>query len=277
MIASSRRPQIILSGWRPGWGGIFLALVLASVAGFFLAPWSVEAKSIAVLHGICAQRPSHSFWFGADRLPFGARMTGIYGGFLITQCYLLARGRFRASGIPSLPVIGALLLFIIVMGLDGLNSTFNDMALFTVYQPSNLLRYVTGALTGTTLAVFLWLLTSSLLWRLERQRPEPVVHHVGELFVIGIGLFGFGWLAMSGWQPVYRLLSLLLVCAAILAMFQLSISFLQLARRKENTAVTLSDLAGVGSAALLCAYGFLFFVAGSRFLMEMTTHVKTLT
>jgi len=274
MIASSRRPQIILSGWRPGWSGLFLALVLASVAGFLLAPWSVEAKSIAVLHGICAQRPSHSFWFGADRLPFDARMTGIYGGFLITQCYLLARGRFRASGIPSLPVIGALSLFVIVMGLDGLNSTFNDMALFTVYQPSNLLRYATGALTGTTLAVFLWLLTSSLLWRLERQRSEPVVQHIGELFMIGIGLAGFGWLAMSGWQPAYRLLSLLLVCAAISALFQLSIAFLQLARRKENTAVTLTDLAGVATGALLCAYGFLFFVAGSRFLMEMTLHVK---
>jgi uncharacterized membrane protein len=277
MIASSRRPQIILSGWRPGWSVLFLALVLASVAGFLFAPWSVEAKSIAVLHGICAQRPSHSFWFGADRLPFDARMTGIYGGFLITQCYLLVRGRFRASGIPSLPVIGVLLLFVVLMGLDGLNSTFDDMALFTVYQPSNLLRYATGALTGTTLAVFLWLLSSSLLWSLDRQRPEPVLRHIGELFLIGLGLIGFGWLAMSGWQPVYRLLSVLLVCAAISAMFQLSIAFLQLARRKENSARSLSDLAGVANIALLSAYGFLFFVAGGRFLMEATLHVKTLT
>jgi uncharacterized membrane protein len=277
MIASSRRPQIILSGWRPGRGVLFLALLLASVAGFLFAPWSVETKSIAVLHGICAQRPSHSFWFGADRLPFDARMTGIYGGFLITQCYLLARGRFRASGIPSLPVIGALSLFVLLMGLDGLNSTFDDMALFTVYQPSNLLRYATGALTGTTLAVFLWLLTSSLLWSLDRQRPEPVVRHIAELFLIGLGLAGFGWLAMSGWQPAYRLLSVALVCAAICAMFQLSIAFLQLARRKENSARSLSDLAGVASIALLSAYGFLFFVAGGRFLMEATLQVKTLT
>lgn len=277
MIASSHRPQIILSGWRPGWGGLFLALVLVSVAGFLFAPWSVEAKSIAVLHGICAQRPSHSFWFGTDRLPFDARMTGIYGGFLITQCYLLVRGRFRASGIPSLPVIGALLLFVILMGLDGLNSTFNDMALFTIYQPSNLLRYATGALTGTTLAVFLWLLTSSLLWSLDRQRPEPVVQHIGEFFLIGTGLIGFGWLAMSDWQPAYRLLSIVLVCSAIFAMFQLSLAFLQLARRKENSAHSLFDLAGVAIGALLCAYGFLFFVAGSRFLMEATLHVKTLT
>jgi hypothetical protein len=66
------------------------------------------------------------------------------------------------------------------------------------------------------------------------------------------------------------------VCAAVSALFQLSLAFLQLARRKENTARKLTDLAGVGSVALVCAYGFLFFVAGSRFLMEMTTHVKTL-
>ncbi|HVX29174.1 MAG TPA: DUF2085 domain-containing protein [Nitrolancea sp.] len=277
MIASSRRPRIMLSGWRPGWRELFLALVVLSVAGFLFAPWPVEAKSIAVLHGICAQRPSHSFWFGAERLPFDARMTGIYGGFLITQCYLLARGRFRATGIPSLPVLSALILFVIVMGVDGLNSTFDDMALLTVYQPSNPLRYATGALTGTTLAVFLWLLTSSLLWRADRQRPAPVVRHIGELFVIGVALAGFGWLAMSGWQPIYRPLSFFLVAAAILAMFQLSIAFLQLARRRENTAASLTDLAGVATGALLCAYGFLFFVSGSRFLMEMTLHVKELT
>lgn len=277
MIASSRRPQSILTGWRPGWGGLFLALVLASVAGYLIAPWSVEAKSIAVLHGICAQRPSHSFWFGADRLPFDARMTGIYGGFLITQCYLLVRGRFRASGIPSLPVIGALSVFVILMGLDGLNSTFDDMALFTIYQPSNLLRYATGALTGTTLAVLLWLLTGSLLWSLDRQRPEPIVRDFGELFLIGLGLAGFGWLAMSGWRLAYRPLSFLLIAAAISALFQLSIAFLQLARRRENTARRLSDLAGVATVALLCAYAFLFVVSSSRFLLEMTLHVKELT
>jgi uncharacterized membrane protein len=251
--------------------------VLASIAGFLFAPWSVEAKSIAVLHGLCSQRPSHSFWFGNDRLPFDARMTGIYGGFLITQLYLLLRGRFRAAGIPSIPVIAALSLFIVAMGLDGLNSTFNDMGLFTVYQPSNVLRYITGALTGTTLAVFLWLLIGTILWSTDRQRSEPVVGHIGELFLIGVSLAGFGWLVMSGWQPSFRLISFVLVGSAVFVMFQLSIAFIQLVRRKENSARSLSDLSGAAIGALACAYLFISFVAGSRFLMEAALHVKELS
>ena len=277
MIASFRWSQSAARSWRPGWSGVFLALVVASIAGFFFAPWSVEAKSLAVLHGLCAQRPSHSFWFGVDRLPFDARMTGIYGGFLITQFYLLLRGRFRAAGVPSIPVIVVLALFIVAMGLDGLNSTFNDMGLFTVYQPTNVLRYVTGALTGTTLAVFLWLLINNILWTAERQRPDRVIGHLGELLVVAAALTGFGLLVMSGWQPSFRVISFLLVGSAIFVMFQLSIAFIQLTRRKENTARSLTDLSGAAVGALVSAYIFMSFVSGSRFLMEAALHVKQLS
>ena len=97
MSAVSRLSGVTVHVRQPGWGAAFAGLLAVSVAGFLLAPWSIEVKSIAILHGLCAQRPSHSFWFGSDRLPFDSRMTGIYGGFLVTQLYLLARGRFRAG------------------------------------------------------------------------------------------------------------------------------------------------------------------------------------
>lgn len=277
MIASFRWSQTAARTWRPRWSALFVTLVAASIAGFFFAPWSIEAKSIAVLHGLCAQRPSHTFWFGADRLPFGSRMTGIYGAFLITNIYLLLRGRFRAAGVPSIPIIAALALFIVAMGLDGLNSTFDDMELFRVYEPTNLLRYITGALAGTTLAVFVWLLINTILWSSERQRPDPVIGHFAELLLIAVPIAGFGWLVMSGWQPLYRILSFVLVASAVSAMFQLSIAFIQLMRRKENTARSLADLSGAAIAALVCAYGFMAFVSGSRFLMEALLHVKELS
>src|SRR5262245_31628876 len=54
---------------------------------FLAAPWSLEHKAHAALHGLCAQRPSHSFTFGSSTLPFDARMTGIYGGFLGASVY----------------------------------------------------------------------------------------------------------------------------------------------------------------------------------------------
>ena len=276
MNASPRLFQSTVHVRRPSWGVAFAGLLIISILGFFLAPWSIETKSIAILHGLCAQRPSHSFWFGSDRLPFGSRMTGIYGGFLITQLYLLLRGRFRASGVPSLPVLSALFVFIVAMGLDGLNSTLDDVRLVTLYQPNNVLRYITGALTGTTLAVFLWLLTNNISWNVEDQRTDKIIGRFGEFAILAVPVAAFGLLAMSGWRAAYPFLAVFLVSAAILVMFELSICFLQLGRHLENHARSLSDLAGVAVGALLCAYLFMSVVAASRFLMEATMNIKQL-
>ncbi len=261
---------------RPGWGSAFAGLLALSAVALLLAPWSIEAKSMAVLHGLCAQRPSHSFWFGSDRLPFDSRMTGIYGGFLITQLYFLLRRRFRAGGVPSLSVLATLSLFIVAMGLDGVNSTLDDVRLITVYQPSNVLRYVTGALTGTTLAVFLWLLTSNILWSVDQQLPVKVVGRFGELFLIALPVTMFGLLAMSGWSPLYGFIAVFLVLAAVLVIFELAICMLQLGRRRENSARSVRDLSSAALTALVCAFLFMSVMSGIRFLMEATMNVKQL-
>ena len=247
-----------------------------TLGALLLAPWSIEAKSIAALHGLCAQRPSHSFWFGANRLPFDARMTGIYGAFLITQVYLLVRGRWRASGVPSVWVLSALLSFIVIMGLDGLNSTLDDVRLLTVYPPSNLLRFVTGALTGTTLAVFLWLLTSNILWETAQQSSQPVIDGFRDLQVIALLIVAFGAVVMSGWLPIFPVLAVFLVVSAVTVIFELALCFTQLARKRENTARIASDLAQAAVWSLSGAYVFMFAMAGMRYWLEAAVHVKPL-
>ena len=47
-------------------GGFMLA--------FLAAPWSLEHKAHAALHGLCAQTPSHTFLMGGRPLPFDARL-----------------------------------------------------------------------------------------------------------------------------------------------------------------------------------------------------------
>lgn len=203
-------------------------------------------------------------------------MTGIYGGFVMTQLYLLLRRRYRASGVPSLSILVTLSLFIVAMGLDGVNSMLDDLRLMTVYQPSNLLRYVTGALTGTTLAVFLWLLTSNILWHADHQRPDKVIGGVSELALIAVPITAFGLLAMSGWSPVYDVIAVFLVWSAVLVVFELAICMLQLGRKRENSAASLRDLSSAALMALLCAYGFMSLIAGSRFIMEATMNLRPL-
>ena len=59
--------------WRPGWPALFVSLVAGSLAIFSLFPGSREGKSLAVLHGLCAQQPTLSYYLGEARLPFDAR------------------------------------------------------------------------------------------------------------------------------------------------------------------------------------------------------------
>src|SRR5690625_4312175 len=82
-----------------------IGLIVASVAVFLAAPWSLEEKGLVAVHGRCAQPPTRSFWFGESRLPFDARMTGIYGGALIVGIYLLARGRLYRNGPPPVSLL----------------------------------------------------------------------------------------------------------------------------------------------------------------------------
>ena len=257
------------------WVVVFVSLAVVSLLAFLVAPWPLQAKSLAALHGLCAQRPSHSFWFGDRRLPFGARMTGIYAGFLITQLTLLARGRFRAARLPSLPLLAALALFVVAMGIDGINSTLVDLHLAPFYVPSNDLRYLTGALTGTTVGTCLWFLAGAVLWQ-PSQGSRRTVLLWRDLLLLAAPAGVFGLAATSGWLPLYPLLAVVLVVAAVVLLWEFALITLQLFRMRERTAQGLSDLAGPAVAALLLSYAVLLVLGGGRFALEAAFHLHTL-
>src|SRR4051812_19374980 len=109
------RPAARDTGATPPTVWLFFGLLAASVLGLAVAPWPLAAKFTAIVHGLCAQRPSHSFALGGPNLPFDARMTGIYGGALTTLAFLGARGRWRSIRVPSLPLVLTLLVFAVAM------------------------------------------------------------------------------------------------------------------------------------------------------------------
>lgn len=256
------------------WSALFLGLLGLSVIALLLAPWHMQDKAMAILHGLCAQQPGHSFWLGDQRLPFDARMTGIYGGFLISQLYLLARRRLRVTEIPPLTIVITLALFVVAMGIDGLNSLFSEIDQPTLYEPSNLLRYSTGALTGTTLGVALWLLASNVLWRRRDQNRRPLVRGWGELLQILTLAAIFGILAGSGWPVLYTPVTLLLIVSAVMVFFTMALAFIQLVRRQETAVTSPSELAGPAVGALLTAYVVLATLGGGRFLLEGMLHIQ---
>jgi uncharacterized membrane protein len=244
------------------------AIVTTAIALFFALPWSLEGKALAILHGLCAQQPTHTFYFGDTRLPFDARMTGIYGGFAVTGITLALRGRWRAGGLPPLWVAVVCVAFIAAMAADGLNSTLRDLGVWYAYAPHNVLRLVTGLLTGTTLAIFLWFMIAQVGYHRSARAPRPAVHSIRDLAVISCAHLVFVLLVLSGWTYIWLPLTLTLIAAAITALTSLILAFVVLLTGRESAARTTSELLPAITFALIIALLVIGGLSGGRFVLE---------
>ena len=245
---------------------LFLGLVGASLLALAATPWPLAQKLYAAAHGLCAQRPSHSFALGGVTLPFDARMTGIYGGVVITGAFLLARGRTRAIRPPRPAILAVLVLFVAAMGVDGVNSTLLDFGLPYLYEPDNRLRLATGLLMGTAVAVALGYLLNWTLW--SAVADAPLLRGWRELGAILAlhGLF-FGAVA-SGWGALYLPVALAIVGGATAVALAIALALLVLVYGRENRFARPADLAGFASAALLLGYAAMALLAALRFYLE---------
>lgn len=259
------------------WPAVFLGLCALPVLAFFLLPWSIEGKALAVLHGLCAQQPGHTFYFGDSRLPFDARMTGIYGGFAMTVMFLLAARRWGQGGLPSLKIAAVLGLFVVFMGIDGGNSTLLDMGFWYLYEPMNELRLATGLLTGVSLAAFVWLLIGQIAFRQTPRTLRPVLSGFRDLGVIFILLIAYSAIVLSGWELLRLPLTGLLILAAVGVLTGLSLAFVLLVGRRENYATATHQLAGPATVALLIAFAVMAVTSGGRFAMEAFYGISTTT
>jgi uncharacterized membrane protein len=247
---------------------VFAVLVLLVSVVFLALPWPVEVKSLAALHGLCAQRPSHSFWFGESRLPFDARMTGIYGAFLATTGYLAGTGRWRRAGLPSWPVLSLLAGGVPALGIDGFNALFHDLGLQVLYEPRNWLRFVTGSWTGVLLGVVVWMAANAVVWRPGPLTSRAVLEGPRDLMRL-VWLVGvLGVLVMSGWRLLYWPLAHGLVVAAATLLTLLALPVIQLLRRREQQVERLAELGWPASGALVVACAFMVTTSALRFLLE---------
>jgi uncharacterized membrane protein len=268
---STQRPPLRELMTLPPGAWLFVGLIVASVVALVAAPWSADLKFRAVLHGLCAQRPSHSFALGGVNLPFDARMAGIYGGVLTTLGFLVARGRWRAVQLPGKGQLATLVLFVAIMGIDGVNSTLQDFGLPYAYEPQNWLRLATGLLTGVALGVMLLYLLNATLW--AWVKPAPLVTGWGEVGTLVALASGFGLLVASGWGWLYLPLATGLTIGAVSAVLTLALTLLVLIYGRENRARQATELAGFASVALLLGYAVMALIAVGRWYLETTLGV----
>lgn len=209
------------------WGGprqrLLPALVFAVLLVFIAAPWPLPRKLLLAMGGVCALRPAHSYFADGVQLPLEARMTGIYGGFLLTLVVLLAFRRLGARRLGSPLATGILVLFFASMAFDGINSTFADLGLPHLYEPTNALRLLTGLLSGIAIAPFLvWLISLVATPRTAAAR-RPVVQSAWELAVPFAVNAVFAALVMSEHAALYYPIALVSVAgiAGVLAIVAL--------------------------------------------------------
>jgi len=244
-----------------------MVLAVAGVA-FFASPGDYAATSHAILHGLCAQTPTHTIVFGDAALPFDARMTGIYGGFLVTVAAIIIRGGLFRYGNPPLRVAGLLAVLVLAMAVDGVNSLLSDLGLWHPYVPSNALRVVTGYGAGVTLAIALsWLLASSA-WNLGS--PTVAVGRMKDLVtpLLGLAIFGGVLVARPGW--LHLPVSLLLVASAWLTVTMLVLVIVLLALKLDARVRTMDQLHVPVAISALLAISVMLALAGARFWAERT-------
>ncbi|MFL5802850.1 MAG: DUF2085 domain-containing protein [Roseiflexaceae bacterium] len=156
---AARQREASEQRWGSPWRWLLPALILAVLIAFIAAPAPLPRKLLLAMGGVCGLRPAHSYFVGGVQLPLEARMIGIYGGFLLAFVVLLAFRRLGARRLGSPLVIGILVVFFMSMAFDGVNSTLTELGLAHLYMPTNLLRLLTGLLSGIAIAPFLlWLL-----------------------------------------------------------------------------------------------------------------------
>lgn len=258
------------------WPNVFVGLCVVLAIGFLALPWPLESKALAAVHGLCAQQPTHSFYFGDFRLPFDARMTGIYGGFAATSLTLLGMGRWRSAGIPPRSLVVVLGAFVVLMGIDGVNSTLADVRRWNLYEPQNELRLITGQLTGVTLATFIWLLVGEIGFARPARRSVAPVGDWSDLGIVLLAQAAFATLVLSGWPALWMPVTFLLLLAAVTAVMALTLAFVLLFARRESMAYSTAALAGPATLALVIALVIIGGLGGGRFLLEWWLNIPTM-
>jgi uncharacterized membrane protein len=254
----------LLQAVREAWLLVVISLVAA--VSFFGSPGGYAESARSVLHGLCAQAPSHTIQFDGRALPFDARMTGIYGGFLMTFVSICAMGRLWRFGNPPTKIMVLLASLVMAMAVDGFNSLLNDLQQWHPYEPSNWMRVITGYGTGVALAVGLSWLVASTTWHLGSSRIA--VDSFGVLLPAATGLLLLGsmlW-ARPGW--LHLPVTILLVVSAWSTVSLLILVMVLLTFRIDDRVRTLSHLHVPAAIAMLLGISVMLGLAGARFWLE---------
>lgn len=189
---------------------VIAACALVVLAYLLLLPLNPLQKADLVGYAICHRISLRSFHFGGRQLPLCARCTGTYLGVAVGFLALAVTRRWRAGEMLPTGLVVVMASFIVIMGLDGLNSylsLFPNMPY--LYTPQNWLRAATGSLNGLALSMIVWPVFNYTLWR-HPQAVQPLRNARELLAVLAVDAAAV-WLVQS--EPAWLLYPMALLGA----------------------------------------------------------------
>ncbi len=172
------------SPWRTWPGRVLIGGALVIISLFaLLPPPGLWDKARFIGYALCHQLPERSFFFHEHQSPLCARCTGMYLGLLTGVIFLIVRRRTRTARLPDTLITAVLIGFIIIMGIDGVNSTISIIpGAPQLYHTTNVQRIITGSLCGLAIAWLFLPILNTAVWRLPSG--DPAVKHWRELVIV---------------------------------------------------------------------------------------------
>ena len=196
-------------------------------------PPGLLGKADAIGYAVCHRIESHSFHIGSRQLPLCARCTGTFLGAVLGVAAMVVMRRRRAGRLPPRRVLVAMALFVVVMGIDGVNSYLTFFpGLPHLYPPQNWLRLVTGMFEGLALGLLVWPIFTQTLWRAWEDRPAVAnLRELGLFVVPAAALIG---LVLTDNVWVLYPLALLSAGGVLMMLTLLDTTILLIITRQEN-------------------------------------------
>lgn len=223
-----------------GKGLIFIVVGLLSVGWLLNTPPGLLGKADAIGYAVCHQIDVRSFHLGERQMPLCARCTGMYLGAMLGLVFQALTGKRRA-GMPPWRVIVCLGALVLAFGVDGVNSYLH---LFpgapALYEPSNLLRLLTGTGMGLVIALVLYPAFNQAIWQVVD--PTPAVGGL-RIFLLILGLaLALDWLVWIENSLLLYLFALVSAAGVLVLLTMVYSLFWLIIMRKENTCQWLSQM-----------------------------------
>jgi uncharacterized membrane protein len=223
-----------------GKGLIFIAVSLLVFGWLLNAPAGLLGKTDAIGYAVCHRIDVRSFHLGDRQLPLCARCTGMYLGAVLGLSFqALFAG--RRAGMPSWRLWIVFGLFVLAFGVDGINSYLH---LFpgapSLYEPSNLMRLLTGTGMGLVIAFAVYPAFNQTAWR--GPDPAPAVKGFKPLAFIVLVALAMDWLVWIENPLLLYFFGLVSAAGALILLTLVYSVFWLMLLKKDNHAALLSDL-----------------------------------